>query len=86
MFVELHKERDQTHILEAYHKASGEEQKGFDAQLAKIEKTYPGGLRTYYTNAKRLLKASSEGVNPYANYEVGKPQGLVIKYDDLNVW
>jgi len=43
-------------------------------------------LRAYHRNAIQLLKASSEGVNPYANYDIGKPQGLSFSYDDLNIW
>lgn len=33
-----------------------------------------------------MLKESAEGVNPYANYQIGKPQGLIISYDDLDTW
>ena len=58
----------------------------FDKQLAKIEKTYPGGLRVYHKNAVKLLKESAEGVNPYANYKVATPQGLTVSYEDLNTW
>lgn len=86
MFLDLLKELDQNHIIEAYQQAPAQEQQALDQQLAKIEKTYPGGLRTYHANAKRLLKASAEGVNPYANYEIGKAQGLVVSYNDLDNW
>ena len=51
-----------------------------------MAKTYPGGLRVYHRNAQTLLKASAQGINPYANYDVGKPQGLVVSYDDLETW
>lgn len=33
-----------------------------------------------------MLKESALGVNPYENYEVGKPQGISISYNDLKTW
>lgn len=86
MFLDLLKEINQPHIVDAYQQAPPQQQQLLDQQIAKIEKTYPGGLRVYYNNAIRLLKDSAQGVNPYANYEVAKPQGLVVSYDDLPTW
>lgn len=54
--------------------------------MEKIEKAYPGGLKAYYHNALKLLKESAEGVNPYASFSIGKPQGLTLSYDDLATW
>lgn len=78
MYLNLLKELNQTHILQAYEHASEEERTKFDAQVERIEKSYPGGLKTYYHNALVLLKESAEGVNPYANYEVGIPKGVMV--------
>ena len=86
MHIELLKAIGQPHLIEAYEQAPPPQQQLLDQQLSKMEKTYPGGLRVYHKNALELLKASADGVNPYANYIVGKPQGLVVSYDDLDTW
>ena len=86
MFVDLLKEINQKHIVEIYQKADKGYQEAFDQQLQKIEQAYPGGLRAYYHNALKLLKESAEGINPYENFTVGKPQGLTLSYDDLGTW
>ena len=86
MHLDLLKEINQHHLLEAYHQATPDQQKAFDQQISKIETTYPGGLRVYHKNAVKLLKESAEGVNPYANYAITKPQGIVASYNDLDAW
>ena len=86
MHVKLLKEINQSHIVQAYQQANEEARKGFDAQLSKIESAYPGGLRSYHTNAVKLLKESAIGLNPYADYIIGKPQGEIFSYDDLQKW
>jgi UDP-sugar pyrophosphorylase len=86
MHLDLLDAINQQPLIEAYRQASPQEQEAFDHQISRIEKTYPGGLRVYHRNAVKLLKESAEGVNPYANYIVGKPQGLVLSYNDLTTW
>lgn len=86
MYVELLKEINQDHIVNAYLDATEEEKKALDDQILKIETAYPGGLRAYYKNGIRLLKESALGINPYEHYEIGKPHGISISYDDLKTW
>lgn len=86
MYLQLLKSINQQHIVSAYQQASEEQQQALNLQIAKIEAAYPGGLKAYHDNGIRLLKESAEGVNPYANYEIGKPSGVSITYDDLDTW
>ena len=44
-------------------------------QLLQLDKAYPGGLRAYILNAKKLLKGSKEGVNPLDGWKPSIPQG-----------
>jgi UDP-sugar pyrophosphorylase len=86
MYVELLREIKQDHIANAYLAATEDERKRLDEQIYKIETAYPGGLRAYHQNGIRLLKESALGINPYENYEIGKPHGITISYDDLKTW
>lgn len=45
------------------------------AQLRTLDAQYPGGLRTYVRNARKLLSASRSGENPYAGYVPKVPSG-----------
>lgn len=83
MYIELLRSINQDHIAAAYEAATVEEKKELVEQIAKIEAAYPGGLRAYHENGIRLLKESSLGINPYADYEIGKPQGISISYNNL---
>jgi UDP-sugar pyrophosphorylase len=49
--------------------------------LADLESSYPGGLTTYLTKAKALLKESADGVNPFSDYEAVVPEGVSLSYD-----
>lgn len=68
MYVELLKSINQGHIVEAYLSADETQRAALDAQIAKIEAAYPGGLKAYHENGIRLLKESALGVNPYEHY------------------
>lgn len=59
MYQELLRDIGQGHIADAYLYAEEEQRKQLEAQIAKIEAAYPGGLRTYYQNGIRLLKESA---------------------------
>lgn len=48
MYLELLKEINQHHIVQAYLAANEEEKKRLDEQILKIDTAYPGGLRAYY--------------------------------------
>lgn len=47
-------------------------------QLATVDAAYPGGLRTYITNARRLLDTACRGENPYAGYVPEVPSGVTL--------
>jgi len=50
-----------------------------------LNETYPGGLQSYYERALVLLKNSAESVNPYEDYQVGKPNGINFNLDKPDV-
>ena len=54
------------------------------AQLRLLDSTYPGGLQQYYQRALRLVKESSDSVNPYADYHVNVPSGVKIHFNQNN--
>eukprot|EP01059_Diplonema_ambulator_P007075 TRINITY_DN16608_c0_g1_i1.p1 TRINITY_DN16608_c0_g1~~TRINITY_DN16608_c0_g1_i1.p1 ORF type:complete len:596 (+),score=160.96 TRINITY_DN16608_c0_g1_i1:48-1790(+) len=49
-------------------------------QAVLLNEQYPGGLAAYVGNAKRLLKDSAEGVNPFEGFVPEVPEGLVLEY------
>lgn len=50
-------------------------------QLADLDETYPGGLSSYLSKAKTLLKESADGVNPFEDYEALVPEGEQLSFD-----
>lgn len=56
----------QAHIFEGWPPAGqrDDEKRALFAQLAALEKSYPGGLRAYHENARKLLADAKEGKNP----------------------
>lgn len=56
----------QGHIFDGWPPAGkrDEEKRALFAQLATLEASYPGGMRAYYNNAKKLLADAKEGKNP----------------------
>ncbi|KAG7353957.1 UDP-sugar pyrophosphorylase [Nitzschia inconspicua] len=50
-------------------------------QLADLDISYPGGLGSYLSKARVLLKESAEGVNPFADFEAVVPEGEILSYD-----
>ena len=51
------------------------------AQVQRLNANYPGGLWQYYSNARRLLAASSENINPYTGWTVHKPDLIHLDFD-----
>eukprot|EP00004_Rigifila_ramosa_P010991 TRINITY_DN2317_c0_g1_i1.p1 TRINITY_DN2317_c0_g1~~TRINITY_DN2317_c0_g1_i1.p1 ORF type:complete len:628 (+),score=138.33 TRINITY_DN2317_c0_g1_i1:1800-3683(+) len=47
----------------------------FFAQVAQLHTKYPGGLPAYVANARRLLRDSRDGVNPFEGYTPQVPAG-----------
>jgi UDP-sugar pyrophosphorylase len=50
-------------------------------QLADLDASYPGGLPIYLNKAKKLLKESAEGLNPFSDYEASVPEGESLSFD-----
>jgi len=64
---------------------AGTEDKGkidLAEQLADLDDSYPGGLQSYLTKAKKLLKESSDGVNPFEEYTALVPEGESLTYEN----
>eukprot|EP01063_Lacrimia_lanifica_P017491 TRINITY_DN2456_c0_g1_i1.p1 TRINITY_DN2456_c0_g1~~TRINITY_DN2456_c0_g1_i1.p1 ORF type:complete len:575 (+),score=157.73 TRINITY_DN2456_c0_g1_i1:57-1781(+) len=53
-------------------------QKRLLRQAAALEKSYPGGLKVYVANAKKLLEDSAKGVNPLDGCKPSVPEGMVL--------
>lgn len=52
-------------------------------QLANLDASYPGGLASYIAKARKLLKESSEGLNPFEEYTASIPTGEILRYGHL---
>eukprot|EP00934_Nitzschia_sp_Nitz4_P008011 Nitzschia sp. Nitz4//scaffold165_size50357//3008//5415//NITZ4_007013-RA/size50357-processed-gene-0.1-mRNA-1//1//CDS//3329538108//8001//frame0 len=75
-------ELGQTHLFEKWlgeDDVPASEIRGFSASLEKLNKSYPGGLRAYILNAKKLLSVvrldSKEGINPLDGWSPSVPKG-----------
>jgi UDP-sugar pyrophosphorylase len=49
--------------------------------LADLDSSYPGGIATYTSKARILLKESADGTNPFEEYEAVVPEGETLSYD-----
>ena len=45
-----------------------------------MNNTYPGGLKLYVENARRLLKESALCVNPYEGFHPSVPVGEIVDF------
>jgi UDP-sugar pyrophosphorylase len=50
-------------------------------QLADLDASYPGGLSMYLKKAAKLLEESSQGLNPFSDYEATVPAGESLSFD-----
>eukprot|EP00301_Raphidiophrys_heterophryoidea_P009043 c13349_g1_i1.p1 GENE.c13349_g1_i1~~c13349_g1_i1.p1 ORF type:complete len:617 (-),score=184.27 c13349_g1_i1:65-1855(-) len=75
--VELLRSIGQSHIVDAWPAAGVDDDKkcALLEQTRKLDSDYPGGMKAYVDNAKKLLRASLAGENPYDGFEVVVPQG-----------
>jgi len=46
-----------------------------------LDVSYPGGLESYLSKARVLLKESADGTNPFADFEASIPSGESLSYD-----
>lgn len=59
-----------------------DDKKRFLAQARVCDQGYPGGIAAYVKNAKKLLRDSKEGVNPFDGWTPSVPAGVVVEYGD----
>ena len=45
-----------------------------------MNNTYPGGLKNYVENARKLLKDSALGINPYEGFHPSVPVGETVDF------
>ncbi|KDO80459.1 hypothetical protein CISIN_1g006297mg [Citrus sinensis] len=85
--VELAKmlmEMGQSHLFEKW-AAPGvddNEKRAFFDQVAKLNSSYPGGLKSYIKTARELLADSKAGKNPFDGFTPSVPTGEVLKFGD----
>ena len=46
-----------------------------------MDASYPGGIQTYLSKARVLLKEAAEASNPFADFEASVPSGESLSYD-----
>lgn len=56
----------------------------FFEQVSRLNSSYPGGLESYIKNAKRLLKESRDGINPFLDFTPSVPEGEKLIFSDDN--
>lgn len=78
----LLEELGQGHIFDGWPppgEASANKQRFF-AQVAQLDASYPGGLRAYVTNGRKLLADSKSGVNPLDGWIPSVPTGTSLEF------
>ncbi|KAK1271620.1 UDP-sugar pyrophosphorylase [Acorus gramineus] len=56
--------------------------RSFFDQVARLDRSYPGGLASYIHNARKLLADSKEGKNPFDGFTPSVPLGEVLMFGD----
>jgi len=51
-------------------------------KIADLDSSYPGGLTSYLSKAKILLKESAEGTNPFSDFVASVPVGESLTYGE----
>jgi len=51
-------------------------------QIAELDSSYPGGLKSYITKARKLLQESKLGTNPFEEYAPTVPEGERLCYEN----
>lgn len=85
--VELAKmlmEMGQSHLFEQWAEpgVDDNEKKAFFDQVAKLNSSYPGGLKSYIKTARELLADSKAGKNPFDGFTPSVPTGEILKFGD----
>ena len=53
----------------------------FFSQVKQLEAAYPGGLKSYVENARKLLADSKAGVNPLEGWSPSVPEGAWLSFN-----
>lgn len=75
-------ELGQNHLFSSWpaDAAGSKDEERFFRQVAQLDAAYPGGLRAYITNSRKLLADSKEGVNPLEGWTPSVPTGVSLKF------
>lgn len=67
----------QAHLFQHWPEPGNDDDKKLNQaeQLAALDRHYPHGIRVYIKNAKKLLRESNEGVNPFKGFKPQVPVG-----------
>ncbi|MBL8992621.1 MAG: UTP--glucose-1-phosphate uridylyltransferase, partial [Spirochaetia bacterium] len=70
----------QNHVFEKWEPSGRDEEKkqAFLESVLQVESSYPGGLRVYLENAKKLLEESRQGKNPYEGLTPENPETVSL--------
>ena len=69
-------ELGQSHLLDGYSNGVDDDRlRSLCSQLIKLNRGYPGGLRSYILKARKLLQNSKGGVNPLDGWSPSIPKG-----------
>lgn len=81
IFINSLIEYGQAHLFECWDEVGkcDQEKINFLGQLKNVNKSYPGGIEQYILNARKLLKDSSEGINPFQSYTPEIPEGYKLE-------
>jgi len=76
--VTLMLELGQGHVFDGWERVGVNDEKkhGMLQQIERLEKSYPGGIRGYQDNARRLLEAAKAGANPFDGWRPEIPAGI----------
>ncbi|KAG8378207.1 hypothetical protein BUALT_Bualt08G0113800 [Buddleja alternifolia] len=87
--VELAKmlvQMNQSHLFEHWPEpgVDDDEKLAFLDQVARLNASYPGGLKSYIKTARVLLADSKAGKNPYDGFSPSVPSGETLTFGDDN--
>jgi UDP-sugar pyrophosphorylase len=80
--IELLKAAGQDHVINQIPNHSHAERQNLVKQVTRINSMYPGGISNYTQKAKKLLRDSLEGANPYEGWRPSVPLGQILNYKD----
>ncbi|XP_044475492.1 UDP-sugar pyrophosphorylase-like [Mangifera indica] len=77
-------EMGQSHLFEQWAEpgVDVEEKKAFFDQVARLNSSYPGGLKSYIKTARELLADSKNGKNPFDGFTPSVPTGESLIFGD----